>query len=82
MTKLADKFLLALADQGYGFTFTGEDLRILGANHRGRHHVPLELLEEPLFEVLLIGAIVAFAVQDGRFSTVGVLDDEPRPGLN
>jgi hypothetical protein len=69
MTELGEKFLAALADQGYGFVFTDEDLVILGANHRSRHHVPVIILEQPVYEFLLVAAIRGFAELDGRFNT-------------
>jgi hypothetical protein len=69
VTELGEKFLAALVDQGYGFVFTDEDLRILGANHRSQHHVPVVILEQAVYEFLLVAAIRAFAELDGRFNT-------------
>lgn len=82
MTELGDKFLLALADQGYGIVFTGEDLTILEASHRDRHHIPVILLDEPRYEFLLVAAIEAFAQFDGRFDTRPVFGGKHRSGEN
>ncbi len=82
MTELGDKFLLALADQGYGIVVTDEDLIILEASHRERHHVPVILLDNPQYEFLLVAAIEAFAQLDGRFDTRPVLGRHRRSGEN
>jgi hypothetical protein len=67
MTELGERFLLALADQGYGLVITEEDVIILGSDRKTRHHIPVELFEEPELDLLLRVAIVAFGLTDPGF---------------
>lgn len=84
MTKLGDKFLLALRTQGYDFHVTVEDLVITGARDRERYHVPAVLLHDDGLELLLTAAIVSFASQEGprRFKLATVLGRDADPGRN
>lgn len=67
MSELGDRFLLALADQGYGLVATSEDMIILMSDHVSRFAVPQVILEDEPLEPLLRLAIASFAVTDGRF---------------
>lgn len=80
MTELGERFLLALADQGYGLVITVEDVIVLSSDRRTRHHIPVVLFDEPELELLLRVAIVAFAATDGQFHWSWPESGEGAPG--
>lgn len=84
MTELGERFLAALADQGYGIVFDENDLIILSADMVRRHHVPVVILEEPELELLLKMAILGFSDWDGRFYLGWLTEGEGghKPGRN
>lgn len=82
MTELARRFLLALRDQGYGFTFQDDDLVVLPTGGRAPWHFPGPLLTEPYLEGVFRVAIAEFAMFDGWFHWTWPEQDRREPGTN
>lgn len=58
MSELAERLLAALRAQGYGLTFTSEDMIVTRADLPRAFHVPrLALAADPLHELMLAMAI-------------------------
>lgn len=79
MTELGEQLVLALRTQGFGITFEDGDMVVVSSDKRHRHHVPMELLEDPRLTFVLAGVI---GILEEDLGLRWDLDEHGDPGLN